>query len=108
MLWSIRLAFLVLVLLFVLAAVTACTRREEVRWGEPVRVEPLVAPRAVGPEVLAAETRRAQVIAEIARLSWVLRHTPAMENRIALELAISDRRAEVERLNALISASAAP
>lgn len=105
MIWGIRLAFAVLVLLFVLATVTSCSRREEVRLLAPPAAEPvLIAPRVGVPvEVLAAETRRAQVIESIARLTWVLRHTPRLENRIVLEAALDERRAELARLNDIIA-----
>lgn len=69
---------------------------------EPWRSAPVVDPverEVARTDMLAAETRRAQLVGEIARLTWVLRHTANMENRIALELAISDRRAELARLD---------
>lgn len=104
MLLAIRLAFLVLVLLFVLAVATSCSRREEVRLFEPPPVAPVVrADPIVATEILAAETRRAQVIGEIARLTWVQRRTVNADARIALDVAIAERRAEVERLNAIVA-----
>jgi hypothetical protein len=53
-------------------------------------------------EMMAAQIRRAQVIAEIERLDIVLRRTRVVDNRIALQAAIDARRAELLNLNALL------
>ena len=61
-------------------------------------------PRPLIPgEVLAAQTRRTQVIASITRLQWVLRHTRVEINRLSIEEALADRRAELVRLDAIIA-----
>ena len=52
--------------------------------------------------IMIARTRRAQLIAEIARINHVLRFTRAAENRIVLEQALNDRTLELERINAII------
>lgn len=59
--------------------------------------------RTASIEVLTAETRRAQVVADIAQLNWVLRHTGRMERRIVIEGILVERRAELDRLNAVIA-----
>jgi uncharacterized lipoprotein YajG len=54
--------------------------------------------------ILAARIRRAQLIAEIARINHVLRFTRTAENRIVLEQALNDRTVELERLNVIVFA----
>lgn len=53
-------------------------------------------------EILAAQVRRAQVIAEIARLNHVIRFTHNVENRIVLEDMLDLQRVELTRLNVVI------
>ncbi|HEX8838734.1 MAG TPA: hypothetical protein VF748_17460 [Candidatus Acidoferrum sp.] len=91
MLWGIRIAFFVLVLLFVLSVATSCVRPEVIEADTRTAA------------ILAAQARRDQVVRDIVRLGWVLRHTGNEERRIALELALTDRRAELDRLNAIIA-----
>ena len=54
--------------------------------------------------IIIARTRRAQIIAEIARINHVLRFTRTAENRIVLEQALNDRQVELERLNVIVFA----
>ena len=52
--------------------------------------------------ILGSKIRRAQVIAEIARINHVLRVTRFAENRIVLEQARTDLQVELDRLNDVV------
>ena len=102
-----RLALVLLVLL------TACARRIEEELLPPpapavVEVEPLTFTRQHAPlttaELLIAQTRRVQVIADIDRLEWLVRNTRLADRRLMLATVLNERRVELARLNALIAA----
>lgn len=52
--------------------------------------------------IIAAQTRRAQLISEIEQLERVLRRTVAIDARAAIQSNINRLRFEIERLNAII------
>jgi len=62
----------------------------------------VVDPSPVSTVVLQAQTRRAQVVAEIARINQALRFIRNTDTRIVLEGQLNERRVELDRLNALI------
>jgi len=99
--------------LFVLLA--ACAQRTVVE-GEllpppapaVVEVEPLTYTRQHVPpttaELIIMQTRRVQVIADIERLEWLVRNTRLVDRRLMLATVLNERRVELARLNALLSA----
>jgi len=88
-----------------------CGWRGEVRRAaEPFEPLPLAVERPVPTidttMVLTAEVRRAQVVQDIVALTWLSRHTLRQERLIALEVTLAERRAELDRLNAVIAGEA--
>lgn len=52
--------------------------------------------------LLAAQTRRSELIKEVELLERLLRRTVAIDNRAMLQSAINRKRFEIEQLNAII------
>lgn len=65
-------------------------------------VREYVDPSPADTAAIAAKVRRAQVIAEIARLNSVLSRLRVVDNRIAIETQLNDRRTELDRLNRIV------
>ena len=86
-------------LLLALLLLSGC-ERYRVLYDSPLRDSEIVREN----RILVARIRRAQLIAEIARINQVLRFTRIVENRIVLEQVLNDRMIELERINVLVFA----
>ena len=108
-------ARLALVLLVLLAA---CARRTVIEEGllpppapavVEVEPEPLTFTRQHAPlttaELIIMRNQRIQVIADIERLEWLVRNTRLVDRRLMLATVLNERRVELARLNALLSAT---
>jgi len=85
------------ILLLALLLLGGC-ERYRVLYDSPIRDSELIREN----RILAAKIRRAQLIAEIARINRTLRLTRAVDNRIVLEQALNDRMIELERVNLIV------
>ena len=86
-------------LLLALLLLGGC-ERYRVLYDDPIRDSDFIRAN----NILAAKIRRAQLIAEIARINHVLRFTRTAESRIVLEQSLNDRTVELERLNVIVFA----
>ena len=87
------------VLVLALLLLSGC-ERYRVLYDDPIRDSEVIREN----RILAAKIRRAQIIAEIARINRTLRLTRAIDNRIVLEQALNDRMIELDRLNMIVFA----
>ena len=78
--------------------------RYRVLYDNPVRDAEIIREN----NILAAKIRRAQLIAEIARINHTIRFTRIVENRIVLEQARNDLIVELDRLNLIAAGSLLP
>jgi hypothetical protein len=78
--------------------------RYRVLYDNPVRDAEIIREN----NILAVKIRRAQLIAEIARINHSIRFTRIVENRIVLEQARNDLIVELDRLNLIVGGSLLP